>query len=213
MSRYKEYVVTKTCNGWLYRNKKQWTYVEKATIAFDWLYNPIGTIGFDLNKTDDTFVVFSHCMDFIQSKYLPSPKEIINLSTDLKKLLNETKNRKLLLSIDGLSCGKKTGSFGHDALIETLIKGGENQRIPFVVCPTPYTTKQCNICKTITEKLTPEDRKWQCENCEEHHIRDENAAINISNSGWDIWKNGIKKFSENFYHKYGKNPVKRLKTG
>lgn len=41
------------------------------------------------------------------------------------------------------------------------------------------TTRTCNVCKFINKTLTLDDRKWTCPQCNTHHDRDVNAAINI----------------------------------
>jgi len=43
------------------------------------------------------------------------------------------------------------------------------------------STKMCNICGTINNDLTLDNREWTCCKCHTHHDRDENAALNIKN--------------------------------
>jgi len=45
------------------------------------------------------------------------------------------------------------------------------------------TTKTCNNCGFVNEKLTLKDRSWQCNICGIKHDRDINAAINIKVAG------------------------------
>ena len=44
------------------------------------------------------------------------------------------------------------------------------------------SSKMCHVCGKINEKLTLEDREWDCE-CKAHLVRDHNAAINIRTVG------------------------------
>lgn len=45
------------------------------------------------------------------------------------------------------------------------------------------TSKMCSSCNHIKKDLTLNDRNWICENCNEYHDRDLNAAINIKKIG------------------------------
>ena len=48
--------------------------------------------------------------------------------------------------------------------------------------PARNTTQRCSSCGFVLPKeqrLTLKDREWTCPNCNEHHIRDVNAALNI----------------------------------
>ncbi len=52
------------------------------------------------------------------------------------------------------------------------------------------TTKTCNNCGFVNEKLTLKDRNWQCNVCGKKHDRDINAAINIKVAGLKLAKSG-----------------------
>jgi putative transposase len=45
------------------------------------------------------------------------------------------------------------------------------------------SSKLCSHCGTIFNDLSLKHRSWRCASCGTHHQRDENAAINIKNSG------------------------------
>ena len=45
------------------------------------------------------------------------------------------------------------------------------------------STKTCHCCGYKNNTLTLKDREWTCPNCNSHHDRDVNAAINIKNEG------------------------------
>ena len=56
----------------------------------------------------------------------------------------------------------------------------------FITVNPKNTTQTCHVCGHIMagkEKLTLKDREWICPVCNEHHVRDINAAINILKKG------------------------------
>ena len=56
----------------------------------------------------------------------------------------------------------------------------------FIKVSPNNTTQTCSNCGYILkdeERLTLKDREWICPNCNTHHIRDYNAALNILNKG------------------------------
>lgn len=56
----------------------------------------------------------------------------------------------------------------------------------FITINPKNTTQTCHVCGHIMagkEKLTLKDREWICPVCNEHHVRDINAAINILKKG------------------------------
>lgn len=48
------------------------------------------------------------------------------------------------------------------------------------------STKTCHCCGCKNNDITLKDREWTCPNCNTHHDRDVNAAINIRNEGLRI---------------------------
>jgi len=48
------------------------------------------------------------------------------------------------------------------------------------------SSKLCSCCGYKNEDLTLKDREWTCPECNIHHDRDLNAAINIKNEGYKI---------------------------
>ena len=56
----------------------------------------------------------------------------------------------------------------------------------FITINPKNTTQTCHVCGHIMagkEKITLKDREWICPVCNEHHVRDINAAINILKKG------------------------------
>ena len=52
------------------------------------------------------------------------------------------------------------------------------------------SSKTCNSCGWINQKLKLSDREWTCNNCNTHLDRDYNAAINILKEGQKIISSG-----------------------
>jgi putative transposase len=52
------------------------------------------------------------------------------------------------------------------------------------------SSKTCNSCGWINQKLKLSDREWTCSNCDQHLYRDYNAAINILKEGQKIISSG-----------------------
>ena len=48
------------------------------------------------------------------------------------------------------------------------------------------STKMCNECTYVMDKIDESIREWDCPSCGTHHDRDHNAAINILNEGLRI---------------------------
>jgi IS605 OrfB family transposase len=48
------------------------------------------------------------------------------------------------------------------------------------------SSKLCSVCGYKKDDLTLQDRSWTCPECNTHHDRDINAAINIKNEGYKI---------------------------
>lgn len=110
-----------------------------------------------------------------------------------REFVDYAKENKMLLSIDDISCGSKTGTFGQDKIVKTLVQICENEHVPFVLVPTPYTSQICCVCD---QKGLREDDKFTCEICNEVRNSHVNAAITIAKRGWDIWENGIEKYEK-----------------
>ena len=48
------------------------------------------------------------------------------------------------------------------------------------------SSKLCHVCGWKNDELTLSDREWDCKQCGTHHLRDQNAAINIMDRGLEI---------------------------
>ena len=116
-------------------------------------------------------------------------------------------SKKMLLCIDDLSCGANHGSFGQDKIVPLLTTLCENQRVPHVVVPTPYTSKVCTNCGEKSEDRPSHD-ELICKNCGPLHAHN-NAAQNIKKWGWNIWQEGFFKFKSKIFKKY-KGPKSSL---
>ncbi|MGL4500310.1 MAG: RNA-guided endonuclease InsQ/TnpB family protein [Planktothrix sp.] len=52
------------------------------------------------------------------------------------------------------------------------------------------SSKTCSCCGYLVDELPLDIREWHCPNCNTHHDRDENAALNIRNEGIRILTEG-----------------------
>lgn len=53
------------------------------------------------------------------------------------------------------------------------------------------STKTCNVCCYINKDITLATKEWDCPNCNTHHLRDKNAAINIKKEGYRLYTQSI----------------------
>lgn len=90
------------------------------------------------------------------------------------KVSNMLKNRKLSKSISDASWSKLTNMLEYKALWHGRT---------FIKFPPHHTSQDCNACGYRNSELTLAVRNWTCPNCNTHHDRDVNAALNILNKG------------------------------
>jgi putative transposase len=90
------------------------------------------------------------------------------------KVSNMLKNRNLSKSISDASWSKLTNMLEYKALWHGRT---------FIKVPPHHTSQDCNACGYRNSELTLAVRNWTCPNCNTHHDRDVNAAINILNKG------------------------------
>ena len=57
-----------------------------------------------------------------------------------------------------------------------------NKQVVFINKWFP-STQICNVCSFVIGKLDESIREWTCPNCQTHHDRDHNAALNIKEEG------------------------------
>ena len=102
------------------------------------------------------------------------------------KIKNMMKNHKLAKSI---------GDASWSTLINMLEYKAKWYGRTFLKVNPNYTSQDCNVCNKRNSELTLKDREWTCVECETHHDRDINAAINILNRGILILKEAGHVFS------------------
>jgi hypothetical protein len=113
-----------------------------------------------------------------------------------KEIIGWVEENKALLVIDDLTCGGKTGSFGQDKMREILMLMCEVKKIPYLVNPTPYTSRTCNNCGTLGDasgkppKYRPDPDTFICEECGKLDAQS-NGAKNVARFGNIAWKEGI----------------------
>lgn len=111
----------------------------------------------------------------VQSKRLVKNQDL-TVAEELK-VKNLLKNHSLAKSVADVSWG---------TFFTMLRYKSEMYGKVFVQVPPQYTTQTCSVCGYIMrdgEHLDLNVREWDCPQCEAHHIRDHNAAINILNKG------------------------------
>lgn len=216
----------KSQGGNLKFNEKQNAFIltQRLTFKSNWKYKPKGFLGFDINKSPESFIFFSKTIEFNGEKTKVIKKNKLNkkiqfLENQLKdvnsekglrskakrihkklkqlyrcvilEILNYCKKNQLAICIDDLTTGERNGSFGQDKIRSLMVEICEQENIPFVLVPTPYTTRICNSCGHVHPKIDLDTRKFNCQKCNKFLIRDENSAKNIETIGKEIWENGF----------------------
>lgn len=239
MGKYENYLSDKPGGQLNFRANRAF-YTARATIPVTWKYQPKDFVGFDCNKSKETFLTWSKPIIFfgdelkVLKKTHSKLERVFSIEKSLKEL-NGIENKKSKIRrkiklkhkyhekeyvlivkeildyfesnnfgiiIDMLSCGARTGTFGQDKLCSLLVRECENRGIPYILCPTPYTTRLCNVCGHLHGKIELSVRKFDCQGCGIELNRDDNAAKNIEARGKLIWELGLAKVEEDFLKKY-----------
>ena len=90
------------------------------------------------------------------------------------------------LNIDGMKrlWGRKVSDLAFFQFVQILkYKCQKHKREFRQIDQWTATTKPCSDCGYHNKELTLSDRQWTCPECESHHDRDINAAINILRAG------------------------------
>ncbi len=104
------------------------------------------------------------------------------ISEDLA-IANMLKNHKLAKAISNCSWGELIRQFSY--------KSEWNDREYIKINRFFPSSKTCNVCGFILEKLDLNIREWICPQCNSVHDRDINAATNIKNQGLNIKNCGL----------------------
>jgi putative transposase len=102
---------------------------------------------------------------------------------------------------------KATADVGWGMLIGFTEYKARNDGKAFVKCDRWYpSSKICNACGMICDKLPLDIRVWDCAGCGAHHDRDINAATNIRDEGLRILAagNAASASGGNFSHRRGR---------
>ena len=111
----------------------------------------------------------------------------------LHKLSTEIANQYDLVCVEdldlhaqaqSLNFGKAVGDNGF-GMFRTFLEYKLSERGKYFIKVDKFfaSTKTCHCCGYKNNTLTLKDREWTCPNCNSHHDRDVNAAINIKNEG------------------------------
>lgn len=89
------------------------------------------------------------------------------------------------------SLAKATGDAGWRTFTVFLKYKAERAGKAFLRCGRWYpSSKTCNSCGAICDKMPLDVRVWTCAHCDAHHDRDVNAAMNIRDEGVRILAGG-----------------------
>ena len=114
-------------------------------------------------------------MDFLHKLSTKLIRDNQTICVENLSVSNMVKNHKLAQAITDVSWSK---------FIELLkYKADWYGKTVIQINKFEPTTKTCNNCGFVNEKLTLKDRNWQCNICGTKHDRDINAAINIKKEG------------------------------
>lgn len=94
MGKYENKIESKSIDGWMFK-RKSWVLARKATIYFKWRYQPENSLGFDINKTKESFMVFSKQLKCFSSDTLASDKNIARQAERLLNLNKEVKSKNI----------------------------------------------------------------------------------------------------------------------
>lgn len=95
---------------------------------------------------------------------------------------NMMKNHALASSIQDVGWREFIGMMGYKAAVHGKV---------FMTVDPKNTTQTCSACGHVLkgdEKLTLNDREWDCRECGSHHDRDQNAAKNILAKGEKLFR-------------------------
>ena len=110
------------------------------------------------------------------------------------------KNRSLAKSVSDVGWNMLTGFLEY--------KSARAGKV-FVKCDRWYpSSKTCNCCDSVTDKMPLSLRSWGCQTCGTHHDRDVNAAKNIRDEGLRILAGGLPASARggNVSHDVRRNP-------
>ena len=98
---------------------------------------------------------------------------------------NMMKNHKLASAVSDASFGR---------IKEQMIRKCKREGVHLIFATTFYaSSKFCSCCGAKNKNLTLKDREWTCSNCNTHHDRDVNAALNLKYLGdWMLDFVGLK---------------------
>jgi hypothetical protein len=142
--------------------------------------------------------------------------KVEDLHKDLKKryrkialeIVTYLKANNMCICLDTVKTGQKNGSFGQDKIIPLVKDLCEDQRIPHVMVPTPYTTRTCHKCLHVHGKIPRRVREFECEACGKKLLRDDNAAKVIEKRGKQIWMKGLADYNKEFKKQCDKSILK-----
>jgi len=97
-------------------------------------------------------------------------------------ILSQKEFQNKVICIDTPTTGQSNGTFGQDKIPDLCVQYCLKNSMPFVLVPTPYTSKRCSSCGEINDENRSGD-KFKCVECAHEDHSDINAAKNIKQFG------------------------------
>ena len=87
--------------------------------------------------------------------------------------------------------GRKISDLAFGEFVRILSYIAEKKdKIVLAIDPWFPSSKTCHQCEHVNTDLELRERTWQCANCQNHHDRDRNAALNIHRVGASTLEGG-----------------------
>ena len=100
----------------------------------------------------------------------------------VESILSQKEFQNKVVCIDTPATGQSNGTFGQDKIPDLCVQYCLKNGMPFILVPTPYTSKRCNSCGEINGENRNGD-KFKCVKCGHEDHSDINAAKNIKQFG------------------------------
>lgn len=124
----------------------------------------------------------------LRRKWLKAHRQLDNLTRKYaQQEVNEAVKNRAVIGIDGVAVGVST--WGQDHYYKWLMTLAQNQSIPHLLINPAYSSRTCNDCGYRNPK---KNRKsvdiLYCEKCNKEKDAQINAAKNMTQQTWKIWK-------------------------
>ena len=121
--------------------------------------------------------------DFLHKLTTQLVRENQVIYTETLAVKNMMANHKLAKAIADCGWGEALRQFQYKCKWHDRELGAINRWFP--------SSKRCNPCGHILDKLPLDIREWICPSCQSHNLRDKNAALNILAVGQTVFASGL----------------------